>query len=189
MAGSLTTWRWHLWRAAERAGLPGWAAAVLALAAAVAWLALALPLHERLDTLAVDNELLSHRVAALHRGPAARPALSPERQVALFEQSMVSEKKISPAYGELWKLAQKDGLALRQAEFKYAPATTPDGLARYSMVLPVEAEYPALRAFIAHSLQAFPALALESVELRRDDARATRLHATLHFVMFVVRGA
>jgi len=189
MAGSLTTWRWHLWRAAERAGLPGWAAALLALTAAVAWLAVGQPLRDRTAELSVDNDLLAHRVAAQHRAPASRPALSPERQVALFEQSMVTERKVSPAYGELWKLAQKNGLSLRQAEFKYTPPALSDGLGRYSMVLPIEAEYPALRAFIAQSLQAFPALALESVELRRDDARATRLHATLHFVMFVARGA
>jgi hypothetical protein len=187
--------RWHLLRAVEEAGLPGAAAAAIALAAVVAGLAVALPLDGRAHALEAGNAALERRIAAARRAPTPAPVLSTSAQLAAFERGLVDERALALTYARLFAIAQSHGLALRQAEFKLGEATAEgsgDGggaVARYAIVLPVTADYRALRAFVAQALRELPALALEGVSLRRDDAKATQLEAKLRLVLFVARGA
>ncbi len=184
MAPALSRWRWRLLRAAEGLGLPGIVAGVALLAAAAAWLALSLPGAQRLAQLQVDNARLARqatRVADRHDAPVSGAA-----QLAGFEAGLPSARALTQSYARLWATARRHGLQLRQADFKLAD-TASDALARYAIVLPLTADYVALRAFVADALRENPALALEEMSLRRADAQATQLEARLRFVLFVRR--
>ncbi|MEP6502035.1 MAG: hypothetical protein ABJD97_01790 [Betaproteobacteria bacterium] len=185
MATALSYWRWRAVRAAERIGLPGLAAAVLALALAVAWLALAVPGAHRLAQLDAENARLA-RQATLRASSARGAPVSSADRLAAFENGFPRPQVLSQSYSRLWTLARQHGLQLRQADFKLADAGQ-DAVIRYAIVVPLSTEYAPLRAFVAEALRDNPALALEEMSLRRTDARSTQLDARLRFVLFVRR--
>jgi len=185
MASALNHWQWRALRVAERIGLPGLAAAVLLPALAVAWLALSVPAAQRLEQLDADNARLARKAAARATRTPGAP-VSTADQLAGFENGFAPPQALSQSYARLWTLARRHGLQLRQADFKLAD-TGQDAVARYTIVVPLAAEYAPLRAFVADALRADPALALEEMNLRRTDARSTLLEARLRFVLFVRR--
>lgn len=185
MAPALNYLRWRAMRASEQIGLPGALAAVVLLGLIVGWLALTLPIVHRLAALEDKNADLA-RQAAAKPAAASRAPLSTADQLAEFERGFLAPQALSQSYSSLWNLARKHGLQLRQADFKLTDSAQ-DAAARYSIILPLSAEYPSLRAFIGDALHDNPALALEEMSVRRADARSTQLDARLRFVLFVRR--
>jgi hypothetical protein len=53
------------------------------------------------------------------------------------------------------------------------------------MVLPVDADYPALHAFVAAALERLPNLVLDDVKLKRERIEDVELQAELRFSLFV----
>ncbi len=184
MAPALNYWRWRTLRAGERLGWPGLLAGALLLALAAAAPALWLPGAQRLAELEAGNARLARQAAT--RTTSTRAPVSTADQLAGFEGGFAPPQALSQSYAKLWNLAQRHGLQLRQADFKLTD-TAQEALARYAIVLPLNAEYAPLRAFVSEALRDDPALALEEMSLRRADARSTRLDARLRFVLFVRR--
>ena len=58
-------------------------------------------------------------------------------------------------------------------------------LARWQLVLPVEAPYPALHAFLAAALERLPNLTLDELKLKRERIEASELQAELRLSLFV----
>jgi hypothetical protein len=84
----------------------------------------------------------------------------------------------------LLAVAEDQGVAVRRGEFRYQPDPAL-GLARYSVSLPAEGSYSALRAFVAESLRRDPALALDGLRLSRDEEAAGGLRADLRFTLYM----
>lgn len=183
MAPALNYIRWRALRASEQVGLPAVAAALILSGLVVAWLALSLPTAHRLAALKGSNAELARLTTVKLADARPAPLSSADRLVA-FENGFPAPQALSRSYSRLWNLARKDGLQLRQADFKLADSGQ-DVAARYAIVLPVSAEYATLRAFIGDALHDNPALALEEMSVRRTDTRSTQLDARLHFVLFV----
>ncbi len=186
MADPLIRWRWRARRLVERAGPPGVAAGVLAVATLLAWAVLGSTNATETRALTADNESLQRRPLAASRASSA--PLTSEQQLVAFESGFPDQRALGTSYARLWDVARRHGVALRQAEFKLSDVPQ-DEFQRYTMQLPVSADYASLRAFIVDALVALPSLALEDMSLRREDSKSLQLEARLSFVLFVRRGS
>lgn len=178
--------QWELSRIASGLGLPGAVALALLLLAAAAWFGGVLPAQDEAERLHAERVRLDRRA---HDASAANGAPQGVRaQLAEFRSRFGDEKGLSDSLARLHAIARRHGLQIEQAEFKLG-SDARDPLSRYAIVLPVKADYRALRRFTQEALRELPGLALDEVTLRRGDARAAQVEAQLHFVLFVNRSA
>lgn len=144
---------------ARRLGWPAALAALLTLAAVIgaAWL----PREQaRLDA---QRQALSARRAALAKAPTA-PART---DAATLAASLPPDAARQARTAALLALAGELGLPWPRSEFRYQ-ADRELGLAQYRVAMQLSGGYGALRGFVAEALRRDPALALESVRLRRE---------------------
>ena len=181
----MTRARWYLRQALQSVGLPGWVAIALALAVAVGAWGVIEPMRAEVQRLDDARAALLQRVQA-GAGSKAVVEATPQQQLVAFEQRFPGEQGIASALRRLHAVAQRQGVRLDQAEFKFAREPT-ELLARYAIILPVKGDYRALRRFIRDALRELPGLAVEEVNLRRNDPRAPQLDAQLRFVLFVTQ--
>lgn len=179
--------RWELALAVGGLGLPGAAAVALGVAAAAVCLALVLPARGDTQRLGEARARIERRLKDAAEVQEAGPQ-GVREQLLEFRRRFGDEKDISGALATLHTVARRHGLQLDQAEFKLS-GDARDPLSRYAIVLPVKADYRALRRFTQDALRALPGLALEEVNLRRGDARAAQVESQLRFVLFVNRSA
>lgn len=174
--------RWHLQHGLRSVGLPGWAGAAIALACAAVWWGISAPLGTEVARLEAESVLIERRLA--ERPTAVPTDQTPQQQLESFSRRFSDEKGIAPALARLHAIARKRGVTVEQAEFKYASEPS-ELLARYTIVLPVKADYRALRRFSRDLLRELPGVALEEVNLRRSDAKSPVLESQLRLVMFL----
>ena len=178
---------WNLARIWRAVGWPGWVAAALALACAVLWLTVIAPQRAETSRLVEETAALEQRIADAAAHPVPTQS-APQRQLAAFMQRFPAEGEMASSLGVLHAAARRQGVQLDQAEFKFSPE--PAGLlARYAIVLPVKADYKALRGFIREAMRELPGLAMEELNVRRGDAKSPVLEAQIRFVLFVARPA
>ena len=178
--------RWELMNGLRGIGLPGWVALGLALLCAAGWWGVAAPMSEDAGRLDARSAALERRLS--ERGAADAPkGLTAQQQLAEFERRFSDEKSLNTSLARLHAAAKRQGVQLAQAEFKLTSEAR-EPLARYTMVLPVKADYRALRRFTRDALHELPGLAMEEVNLRRGDAKSTVLDSQLRFVLFVTKG-
>jgi len=185
MATALTRARWQGAQWLRGIGLPGWVGLALGLLCVVSVWALIEPMHTEAQQLDVESDLLTQRAAARTASTPESDA-SPQQQLALFEQRFAGERTIAPSLARLQAAAQRRGFMLDQAEFKLASEPA-EPLARYSILLPIKADYRALRRFSHDALREMPGLALDEVSLRRSDPKSPLLDAQLRFVLFLTK--
>jgi len=176
---------WNLSRLWHGAGLPGWVAVALLGVCVAMVLGGIAPQRAETHQLLEDSAALEQRIAANSAHPAP-VQITPQQQLAVFLKRFPSEAEMAGAVGALNAAAKRQGVHLNQAELKFS--IEPSGLlARYSIVLPVKADYRALRGFIREAMRELPGLAMEELNLRRSDAKSTVLEAQLSFVLFVAK--
>jgi hypothetical protein len=123
------------------------------------------------------------RLATLQQAAARRetpPAAPPPNPLAGLPPSGEAAQLI----GELEKLARAHGLELPRGQYSMAPLTG-TSLRRWQLVLPLDAPYPALHAFLAAALERLPNLTLDELKLKRDRIESTQLQAELRLSLFV----
>ena len=105
---------------------------------------------------------------------ARRAALMPHRPAALASDDGVALAASLPPDGErqartaaLLALATELGLPWPRSEFRYQ-ADRELGLAQYRVAMQLSGRYGAVRDFVAEALRRDPALALDSLRLRRE---------------------
>lgn len=185
MATTLTRARWQGAQWLRAISLPGWVGLALGLACAMTAVGLTEPMQADAQRLGADSDRLAQRAAAGALSTATADA-TPQQQLAAFEQRFAGERAIAPSLAKLQAAAQRRGFVLDQAEFKLA-SDPAEPLARYAIVLPVKADYRALRRFTHDALQQMPGLALDEVSLRRSDPKSPLLEAQLRFVLFLTK--
>lgn len=174
---------WKLRRLAGALGLPGAAAAALLAGTLAVWLAVERPAAAQARQLASDNEQLYAQWRLLPSTAMAASA-PPESPLRRFRARLPHESRITAELGRIHSAAERNGFQLERGEFKITSAAD-DPVAQYAMVLPVRAEYRALRKFVREVLRDQPAIALEEISLRRDDPKSPIVEARLRFVLFV----
>ena len=185
MAAAMTRWRWNVARGLRAIGLPGWVALLLACAALIGVWGVIEPLRAEARQLDVDSDVLAQRLR-LAADPTAPIAATPQQQLLAFRQHFPGEQGIAPSLAHLQAAAQRQGLQLNRAEFRFSSEPA-EPLARYAITLPVQADYRALRRFTRDALRDLPGLAMEEVNLRRSDPKSPLLDAQLRFVLFVAQ--
>jgi hypothetical protein len=168
---------WLAWGGA-RIGRPGQIGLILVLLAVAASVSLVNPM---------ENEIESTRTRADRLAQQPPP---PPREVA--DQAWMARlptRHAGHAYlARLFAAAEKAGLALEEG--RYRESRDPDsGLTRLSISLPVNGEYRAIRAFLAHALEKEPSLALEGARLSRESIGDREVRAELRLVLFLGRGS
>lgn len=146
--------------AARRGGWPAALAAVLTLAATAGGLWLALD-RTRLD--AERQALAAHRLA-LRQGQAHT---APADASTALAASLPPDSQRQARTAALMALAIESGLPWPRTEFRYQ-ADRELGVAQYRVAMQLSGRYSALREFVGEALRRDPALALDSLRLRRD---------------------
>jgi Tfp pilus assembly protein PilO len=110
--------------------------------------------------------------------------LTRRQQLDQFGAMLPAEQALTAQLAQLQALAAQHALRFDSAEFKLS-SEPGDPVLRYSMNLPLKADYGALRGFVRDVLVAMPGLALEEFSVRRADARTPLLEARLRLSLFV----
>jgi hypothetical protein len=173
---NLLLWRMRQW--SRRLGLAGLLGlALLALALALFFMQVR-PLQHAMQQQ--EQQLDRLRLAA--QTAAAVPVATTPDPLAMLPP----DSSAAATLGELEQLARAHGFELVRGQYSIA-AVNQARLARWQMVLPVEADYPALHAFVAAALERLPNLVLDEVKLKRDRIENVDLQAELRFSLFVER--
>lgn len=178
----VTNWVPRLSRQARRLGWPGVACVALFLAA-LATVAFAVPRH-RQGVDALREQADRARTDALRAARLARSAAPDTDPAERFRAAFPAADSRNGRVAALLALASSHGLTGTQSEYRFQ-AEPVLGVARYRVSLPLAGPYPALRSFLAEALRSDPALALDSVRLRRPDPLAATWQAELQFSLMM----
>lgn len=160
----------------------GWTAA-LALLLTLLALAAGLWLPREQARLDAQRAALAQQRLDLQRRHARAAKAAPSGP-AVFVQSLPPDAERQARTAALLALSTEGGLPWPRTEFRYQ-VDRELGLAQYRIGMGVAGRYGALRGFIAEGLRRDPALALESVRLRRE---GTGLRADLAWVLLMQAG-
>ena len=168
--------RWHLNQWARRLGTTGLAGLALLAIALLLQLTQVEPLKRQIITQ--HAKLTALRLTANTRNVAPPPApLNPLSMLPPMSEA-------SQLIGDLQQLAQAEGLELPRGQYSVSTLAG-TSLRRWQLVLPVEATYPTLYAFIAAALERQPNLTLDELKLKRDRIETEDLQAELRMSLFV----
>jgi len=113
----------------------------------------------------------------------APPPPSADQNLAHFYASLGERGKVESQLKTLFGLAEKNGLALRQGEYRSSQDRAGRFLT-YQITLPVTGRYGAIWQFAFDALRALPHASLDDVAFRRDaigsELVEARLRLTLH---------
>lgn len=178
---TLAWFRWEVARGLRLwhrlAGPAGTATLVALAAAAMAWV--------WLEASHRSNQALALSIEALRASP--RPEASSTAAVveprATFRQRLKPAGAAPETVRSLIRLAEREGLILPKGEYKMEPDAA-GGFVRVRMVLPVQGEAAAVQRFVLAALQSEPALAIESIQFRKERLTTPETDARVHWVLF-----
>ncbi len=168
--------RWRVYQWARRLGAAGLAGLGLLMAALLLQMAQVEPMQRAAVAQREKLTLLQLNTAAQDSAPAPVP-LNP---LAMLPPTGEAAQLI----GELERMAQAHDLALPRGQYSVTPLAG-TSLQRWQLVLPVEASYPALHAFIATALERLPNLTLDELKLKRERIEEEALQAELRLSLYV----
>lgn len=171
----MNTLLWHVRRTAHRLGVAGIAGLVLGLLALLLHVSATLPRQAQLAEGQARLDALRQQAAA--PAPVIVETVDPLAALPLNGEA-------AQQIGELERLARAHGIALPRGQYSASPqaGTT---LTRWQLVLPVEATYPALHAWLAAALERLPNLTLDEMKLKRERIESRTLQAELRLSLYV----
>ncbi|MDP1935903.1 MAG: hypothetical protein Q8K91_01710 [Hylemonella sp.] len=177
----LAGWRWRLTRLAR---LP-WAAPAALLLAVVLAVAATLWHHDAAQRL--DAARLAQGRSA--QAPAAAGDEDRGRRAALvqFIDSLPPGDDLPVVVQSLFDLAEQEGLRMARGSYRLQPEPAA-AFARFHMSLPVRGEPGRVQRFLQAALQAWPSLAVESIQFKAAAGGERVLEARLQWVLFVRDG-
>ncbi len=169
-----------------RFGLPGSIGLILIGVASVYALVVLVPASARSHQL--NGQIAEALVRYQHDQGGEPGALSPAEQLQAFYRAFPKETTIPDWLGKIYALAAEQNLDLEIGEYslnqeKFAR------LDQFRIVFPVKGSYPQIRRFIGAALATAPALALDSLSLKRDKVGDATVDARIVFLLFLEKGA
>lgn len=141
-----------------------------------------------LAALGVERLLILPLEAAVRDGEARLQRLAAEPRPVAPDASQSGHLPVGEAAPEgvarLFTAAGHAGLNLREGSYRVV-VQPGSGLRRYQITLPLSGTYPAIRAFLAESLERRPDLALDSLSLRREKIGSPEVEARLGLTLFL----
>lgn len=147
-------------------GLPGKLGLILTVAFLGYLFVVALPARMQGAQSARRIAALSMQLDAAVRD-RANGAMTPAEKLAEFYRSFPKETTIPDWLGKIYAIADKQKLTLEIGEYSLTQVKAGQ-INQFRIVFPVKGNYPQIRKFIAATLATAPALALDSVNLKRD---------------------
>jgi len=146
--------------------------------AALAWLGTA--------RMRVAEDYEAARLAAARPAPPPAPPAAPgaDQNLALFQAALGQRRGVEGQLKELFTLAGKHGLVLRQGEYRGSQDRA-GGFATYQVNLPVKGRYGAIWAFAFDALRALPHASLDDVSFRRDAIGEENVEARLRLTLYL----
>ena len=151
---------------------------MLGCVAALAWLGAA--------RMRVGEEYAAARAAAARPAPPPPPPAAPgaDRNLAHFHDALGQRGKVDRQLKELFALAGRHGLVLRQGEYRSSQDRA-GGFHTYQLNLPVKGRYGAIWAFAFDALRALPHASLDEVSFRRDAIGEENVEARLRMTLYL----
>jgi hypothetical protein len=166
----------------ERHGWP----AVLGLAMVLA----SLPVFWFADATSRDTSQLQEKLGAQRERARNQPLpVSPtDASLALAEFSqLLPDMEISlKTVGLLHSSAAIHSVQLASGEYRLVREGD-KGLQRYQITLPASGTYPAIRAWLADGVNAFPTLAMDEVTFARKSAESPLVEARVRWSLYLAR--
>lgn len=165
----------------RRFGAWGWGMSALLSVGALAGVAAHRQLEEfqRLE-FRLAEQARTHRRDEV---PARTPALDDGRaRLRAFEDFLLPHDDIPVVVQDLLRLAESEGLSIQRGEYR-PQVDAAGGFVRYRMSLPVQGAAPSIHRFIQSSLRKQKALALESVQFRRESIEVSQIEARIQWVL------
>jgi hypothetical protein len=134
----------------------------------------------------LDLQYEQARQAARAPKPVAPPPAPPssDQNLAAFYAVLGERRSVERQLKDVFALAEKNGLALRQGEYR----SSYDRNARlytYQVNLPVKGGYDAIWKFALDTLGALPHAALDDVSFRRDSIGQATVEARLRLTLYL----
>jgi len=143
-----------------------------------------------LGVQAFQARALAHVRAELERQPPLSAAAttprnddSAEARLTRFNAALKPRVDIPVVVGALLTLAESGGLVIAKGEYRPQVDATAD-LMRYRMTFPLRGPAAKVLPYVQRALEQEPALALESLRIKRDWSGASEVEAELRWVLF-----
>lgn len=171
----------------SRLGIPGVAAIGLMTACAAFYASVLLPLDLRIDEVRDSVQRLSER-AERAANASLRGELPIAQQLAAFYRLFPPQAKLTDTVGKIFAAAHAQGIVLVKGEYRVVE--DPAGkLRRFQVVLPVKADYPRIRRFLAGLAAEVPSAALEHIQFERQKIGDTQVEVTIKLALYVEQGS
>ena len=175
----LTFWLQHL-------GWPGIIGLAL-MASAIGYLfAVLIPTIEHGRQIQVQIAQATTRLQAVDQANQNKTA-SPTEQLMTFYRAFPRETSIPDWLGKIYAIADQQKLDLEIGEYALAQAKS-NRLDQFRIVFPVKGNYPQIRKFIGAALATAPALALDSLTLKRDKVGDAVVDGRIVFLLYLEKG-
>ncbi|MFZ2161166.1 MAG: hypothetical protein WAW02_03005 [Sideroxyarcus sp.] len=175
--------RWTLRRWLHILGKPGVLAIGILVVFPPFYFSAIVPAQERLEAARLGTLSLREQILNASK-PRDGVRRTPEEQLAEFYRIFPDERSSPQWLGKLVALAERNGLALHEGEYK-ATRDKVGRLMRLQMVLPVKGDYRQIRSFLAMLPAEIPIIALENVQFSRDSIADSRVEARIRLALFL----
>jgi len=147
--------------------------------------AVLLPANSDLTALRDRAARAEARAAAIRAGAATAPQSAASRREQFFA-ALPAQDKLTQYMDQIYAAAAGEQLSLVHGE--YARAEVPGaGLVRYRITLPVRGSYSQIRRFVAAAMSAVPGLALDDLNLQRQDVAESQVDERVQLSLFLVK--
>jgi hypothetical protein len=161
----------------RRFGWLGWLILASLLIAILAW---GVEQRQAKALIEAKEKLTQHRPAPTVVTNPVQP--NNIEHIHAFDTFLLPHNEIPSAIEELLRLAGAQNLVALKGE--YRPTIEPQGqFMRYRMLIPVKGEAQAIRHFMQAAMLAQKALALESIQFKRDRIDSTQIEAKINWVL------
>lgn len=167
----------------DRLGTPGIAAIGLLTACAGFYVSVLQPLDGSVDELSARVSTIADEVERAAGGKRGGVATARE-QMGEFYRLFPRQAQLTDTLAKVFKAAAAQGIALQQGEYRVAEDT--DGhLRRFQVTLPINADYPRIRRFLASIAAEVPTAALEHVQFERQKIAEPQVKATIKLAIYL----
>lgn len=183
------SWRWPAtWQPQQflqGLGVPGIAAISLLIACAGFYASVMLPMDARIDEVQDSVRAITERADQAGAG-GRRGTLPAGEQLAEFYKLFPQQAQLTDTVGQVFEAARANGLVLLQGEYRVAEDQS-GRLRRFQMMLPVKADYPRIRRFLATLAADVPTAALEHIQFERQKIGDLQVDATIKLALYLER--
>jgi len=182
MSGRL--WRRQFLHLLRRMRWQGSGGLLLILIALACGITLLLRFNARIDQVNRHIAQVTSQLQVAARTPSAGLPTTPAEQLEAFYQPFPANASVPDWLARIYALAEAQQLTLDAGDYVLTHAES-GRLDKFTVTLPVRGSYPQLRRFIRAALLTAPALALERIDLKRDNVAQGSVEARIVFLLFL----